>query len=200
MAEFLSILWEQIKETGNLEWIAVVTSLSYVYLAARESIWCWLFAFISSGLYVFLTFHAQLFLESSLQFFYVIMAIYGFFKWNSTPLQSKRIIKWPLINHLTNITLSALVTAILGYLFATYTSQAAPYLDAFTTVFSLVATFMVAHRVLENWMYWIVIDAALVFLYFGRGLKLTALLMAVYCIFAIFGFFHWKKRFEQQST
>jgi nicotinamide mononucleotide transporter len=200
MAEFWSNLLEEIRETSVLEWIAVATSLLYVYFAAKEKIWCWLFAFASSGLYVYLTIRVQLFLESGLQLFYVAMAIYGFMKWSRKPLVAQPIVKWSGNLHFLNISVSTLLTVVLGYVFASFTSQASPYLDAFTTVFSLAATFMVAHRVLENWIYWIVIDAALVFLYFGRGLKLTALLMCLYCIFAIFGFITWKKRYQIQTT
>ena len=81
----------------------------------------------------------------------------------------------------------------MGYLFSVYTDQANPYVDASTTVFSLVATFMVTKKVLENWVYWIIIDAVSVYLYFSRDLHLTAVLFVIFTLLAITGYVSWNK-------
>ena len=80
-----------------------------------------------------------------------------------------------------------------GKLAETYTDAALPLIDAFTTVFSLFATFMVTRKILENWIYWIVIDAVSIYLYYSRDLYLTAALFAAYIIIAAFGYLSWKK-------
>lgn len=187
----LDSLTEGILATGLIEWIAVATSIIYVILAARKMIVCWLFAFISSALYVYLCFSAQLYLESVLQLFYVVMAVVGYLLWNRST--STEVINWNIKYHLINISVSTGLTFLLGYLFSIYTDQASPYIDASTTVFSLAATFMVTQRVLENWIYWIIIDAVSIYLYYTRDLHLTAVLFFLFTILAIVGYFSWKK-------
>lgn len=184
-------LIEGILSTSALEWIAVCSSIIYVILAARKLIYCWLFAFISSVLYVYICFSANLYLESVLQLFYVVMAVVGFLLWNKS--ESEEIIKWPAKYHVINLSLSTLIALLMGYLFSVYTDQANPYVDASTTVFSLVATFMVTKKVLENWIYWIIIDAVSVYLYFSIDLHLTAVLFVIFTLLAITGYVSWNK-------
>ena len=88
---------------------------------------------------------------------------------------------------------------LFGYIFDQYSNQANPYLDAFTTIFSLMATFMVAKKVLENWIYWIVIDLLSIQLYAHRDLNLTAVLFALYTVIAVVGYFRWRKAFRLQQ-
>ena len=197
--EILLKVKEGILATSALEWTAVVFSLCYVYLAAKKNILCWVAALFSTGIYIYLCYIGQLYIESALQVFYFVMAIYGFVVWRNTKAEDSKIIKWKLSFHLTNIILSGLIALLLGYLFDTYTDQQSAYLDAFTTCFSLAATFMVAKKVLENWIYWIVIDTASVFLYANRDMYLTAVLLAIYTLFAVYGYFAWRKQFFKQG-
>jgi len=186
--------------TSPLEWTAVVIGTFYVVLIALKSRWGWCFAMVSTAIYIYLCYHANLFIESWLQVFYFVMAIYGWIVWSKTTIKERLIIQWPLKLHLINIGVSTLITFLVGYLMDLYTAQESPYLDAFTTVFSLTATFMAAHRVLENWLYWIAIDTALIFLYAGRGFYLTGFHYLVYTIIAIFAFFSWYKMFKAQKN
>jgi len=87
----------------------------------------------------------------------------------------------------------------MGFYFSTYTDAAMPLVDSFTTVFSLFATYMVVKKVLENWIYWIVIDAVSVYLYHSRELEQTALLFIVYTIIAVFGYFAWLKKLKPNA-
>ena len=84
----------------------------------------------------------------------------------------------------------------MGFYFATYTNAKMPIVDSFTTVFSIFATYMVAKKILGNWLYWIVIDMVSVYLYFSRDLHLTSLLFMAYTIIAIFGYFSWIKKMK----
>jgi nicotinamide mononucleotide transporter len=87
----------------------------------------------------------------------------------------------------------------LGYLFDTFSDQSLPYLDAFTTVFSIGATFMVVRRVLENWFYWVIIDMVSVYLYYYKELNMTALMYSAYTVIAIFGYYKWLKAYRKQA-
>lgn len=196
--------WEQVligvKETSYLEWAAVITGVLYVIFAAKKMILCWLFALISTGLFIFICFEENLFIESGLQVFYFAMAIYGWLNWKKDQDKDLTIQVWPLKYHLINIVLSSLLALCLGWLMGMYTTQENPYLDAFTTIFSLAATFMVAQRVLDNWVYWIVIDIGLAYLYSSRGLELAGLQYFIFSIIAIFAWYSWYKFYKTQKT
>jgi nicotinamide mononucleotide transporter len=71
------------------------------------------------------------------------------------------------------------------------TDAAFPYFDSFTTVAAIVTTYMVARKVLENWLYWFVIDSISVYLYLARGLTLTALLFVLYLVLIVIGWRRW---------
>lgn len=199
MQEVLNNIKNAFLETTLLEWIAVLTGTLYVILISYKQIIAWLFALISSLLYVYICFNYQLYLESFLQVFYVAMAVFGWINWKKETTNGM-IIKWPLKNHIVNIGASTILTLLLGFSFSKFTNQANPYTDAFTTVFSLTATFMVTKRVLENWIYWIIIDGVSIFLYSSRSLYLTSVLFFIFTTIAVFGYLKWKREFKIQTT
>ena len=180
------------------EIISVVFSIMYVILAAKENIWCWLCAAISVSLYIYICFDAKLYLETGLQGFYFIMAIYGYLQWNR-PKKKITIGTWSLKRHLLIFGVGIIASFILGKLFEIYTDAALPIIDSFTTIFSLFATYMVTKKILENWIYWIIIDIVSVYLYFIRDLQLTAGLFTAYTIIAVFGYLSWKKQLNTLS-
>ncbi len=208
---FFESVYQGILATSLWEWIAVFTGVAYVILAAVRSNWCWLFAIISSGIYVYLCLNGQLYIESVLQVFYVVMAIVGWVSWqknsSTQPLidevidapQTDDLVKtWQTRYHLYNILISGGIAFLLGFCFDQFTDQANPYADAFTTVFSLAATFMVVRKVLENWIYWIIIDVVSIFLYHQRGYSLSAVLYLFFTVLAIVGFIAWYKKYKTQ--
>ncbi|MCB9196985.1 MAG: nicotinamide mononucleotide transporter [Flavobacteriales bacterium] len=187
-----------ISQSTLAEWVAVITGITYVILAARTSIWCWVFAFISSILYIYLCIIQYLYIESILQVFYAIMAVVGFLSWkakehnsNSISIQIK---EWPLKYHAYNILLSIFLAGSLGFIMHQYTLQKNPYVDAFTTIFSLAATFMVTRKILSNWWYWVIIDLVSIYLYYSRGYALSAVLYFLFTVLAIIGWTQWKKQ------
>ena len=193
MEDILQIITQLNFNWSIIESIAVFFSILYVVLAMKENIWCWGAAAISVILYIYICYSAQLYAETGLQFFYLLMAIYGYFQWNNND-RNLKIQQWTSAKHLLILLLGALLTFLMGFYFSIYTNAAMPLVDSFTTVFSVFATFMVTKKVLGNWLYWIVIDAVSVYLYFSRGLQLTSLLFVAYTIIAVFGYLSWLKR------
>lgn len=202
MNDWLESIYQGILFTPILEWVAVFSGVLYVIFAARQRMLCWFFAFVSSAIYVWLCFESQLYLETILQVFYVLMAIFGWQQWvkaekRTLPEDEQEelvlIKQWHWRYHLLTLLLGAALTVGLGYYFETALNQQNAYLDALTTVFSFVATFMVTARVLENWLYWIVIDAVSIYLYYTRDLKLSALLFMFFTVLAVYGYFKWRK-------
>lgn len=195
--EILKTIWLQIIATSLMEWMIVVCGFTYLILITKKNSWGWPFAIISSTLSMFVFFNANYYLETFLSFFYLVMGIWGWITWSKTKTIAKngnvKIVKWKISHHLLNIGLSTILTLIFGYYFDHYTDQYRPYLDAFTTIFSLAATFMVTQKVLENWIYWIIIDLVSIELYAYRELYLLATQMGIYSLLAVYGYLQWKK-------
>lgn len=209
--EIESLISQALAAMSWPEVIAVCFGLIYVLLAAADNIWCWPAAIGSVSLYIYLCLEASLYAETGLQLFYLVMAFVGWWSWrrksvNKTALaetgkpeiteNTLPVISWPLKKHIIIILANTAGTVLLAWLLSTYTSAASPCLDSFTTVFSLFTTWMVTQKVLENWLYWIVIDTASIFLYASRDLYLTALLFLLYTIIAVFGYFRWYRQYK----
>ena len=177
-------------------------AIGYLLLAIRENIWCWFCAGISTAIYVWIFIDARLYMESALNVFYFVMAIYGWYVWysGSTGGHKRPVVKWPLGTH--GAALVAIVVASLasGYLLSARTDAAFPYIDSLTTWSAIWATFLVARKVLENWWYWLAIDAASVFIYWSRDLELTAGLFVLYVAMIPFGIVSWTRSWREAQV
>ncbi|WP_196139239.1 nicotinamide riboside transporter PnuC [Aliikangiella sp. G2MR2-5] len=193
---------EQLVQTSIWEWAAVVFAIAYVLLAIKESLWCWPAAFISTAIYSVLFFDVNLFMQSVLNIYYLLMAIYGWYQWKTGEHRDgdKKIERWPVRKHLAFIVFIVAGILVSGYLLDNYTSQSLAYLDSSVTWFAVFATFLLARKILENWIYWIVIDSVSVYLYLQKEFLVTGLLFAAYTIMAVFGWLQWKKHLDKYST
>ncbi len=183
------------------EIVAVILALAYLLLAMRENIACWYAAFASTAIYTLLFWDVSLLMESALQVFYLVMAVYGWWQWrhHRDTQRDLQIHRWPLRTHLVVFAVVGALTAIFGYVLEATTSAALPYLDSFTTWGAVITTFMVTRKVLENWIYWFVIDGVSIYLYLDRGLYLTAVLFMVYVVLVVVGFFHWYAIYRKEA-
>lgn len=185
------------------EVIAVVLGIAYLLLAMRENSLCWYAAFGSTAIFSWLFFDVSLVMESALNVYYLAMAIYGWYIWSKPNKPNSKatlgITTWSAQQHLLCISGVATLTFLSGYLLNNHTTAVMPYLDSFTTWGAVLTTYMVANKVLENWLYWLVIDSIAIYLYLDRELYLTALLMVIYVVLAIFGFKIWLKRYQQNN-
>ena len=186
-----------------LEVGAVLCALVYMVLVAREHIACWFFAFVSTALFTVVFFEAALSFSMALNIYYMVMAGYGYWQWQqgttggSEPALSVQ--PRPLRFHLWVIAAGSIISAVLiGFTSAdsantdwlnTHWINA---LDIVMSVFSVLTTVMVAHKVYENWFYWMVINALAVIIYSASGLTVSAGLFVVYILFAIYGWREWR--------
>jgi len=184
------------------EVVAVILGVAYLVLAMRQNIFCWYAAFGSTAIFSWLFWDVSLVMESGLNVYYLIMAIYGWWVWRGNAQTSSKTVEiktWSLSRHALIIVGVILISLVTGYGLEKNTSAALPYLDSFTTWGAVITTYMVAQKVLENWLYWLVIDTVAIYLYIDRELYLTALLMAVYVVLAVLGWFMWLKEYRQQN-
>ena len=176
------------------ELLATFFSLGYLYFMARLHPLGWVCALVSTGLYTWLFFDVNLWMESLLNLFYLVMAFYGFYQWTLNHHQIEQTIQsWPLSKHLKVCFILMGVVCVLGSMLHHFTTSTMTYLDSFTTCFSILATFMLIDKVIDNLLYWIVIDSFSIYMYVEKGLWLTSLLYCVYIAFALHNYFAWIK-------
>lgn len=182
------------------EWLGASLGILYVILAAKESIWCWPAAFASTLIYTLLFWEGQLPMQAILNFYYMGMAVYGFILWQKSNSESNGIVISTRTFKFHAIYISAgLVTSLaIGYYLSTSYEARLPYLDALVMVFSVMTTVLMARKVLENWLYWIVIDAFAIVLYWQTGFYVTIVMFLVYLVLAVYGYRSWKKLSTQQ--
>jgi len=187
-----------------VEAASVLFSILYLVLAIRESLWCWPAAFLSSVLTIAVVLGARLYSEVALNVYYAAMAIYGWYQWHYGGRRSGAaelpIGVWPLKMHALAIGGSAALAALIGWFLSRNTQAAFPYLDAFVTVASVVTTYMVARKILENWLYWLVVDSLALYLYWQRELYLFVGLFALYLVLVVLGLIRWHRDWRAQTV
>jgi nicotinamide mononucleotide transporter len=201
MQNLADILTEQAQTLSALELVAVLMALMYLVLAIRQNIWCWFGAAISTAIYVYLFMEARLYMQSVLNAFYFVMAIYGWRVWRAGQLNDSElpVARWLASTHAYAILAIAVIAIVNAYVLESFTDAEHPYVDATIAWAAIWATFLVARKVLENWWYWLIIDVASIFIYWSRDLQLTSVLFALYVIMIPLGLFSWTRSWKEQQ-
>ena len=182
--------------------LALIFGIIYIILSVKENIWCWITGLISSALLVYVFFISKVYADMGLQVYYVFVSIYGWLNWlyggkskkhNDLKI-SRTNVKQGIILFITTV----LLFVIIAYILVNYTDSDIPYWDAFTTAASFVATWMLARKLIEHWLIWIIVDAISVGLYIYKEIYGPLILMAVYTILAVIGYIQWKKSLQKQ--
>lgn len=177
-----------------IELFAVFTGLIFLLLLIREHILCWPFGIVSSVAFAVLMYRSQLYSESILYGIYVVLGFYGWYSWRSKDDQAVPIQRVQASRVFLSVAIGLAMAFLLGYYFKNNTDAQRPYADAGSTVFSIIATFMEAHKWLVAWLFWIVINGFSIWLYYDRSLNLASILMIIYFVMSIVGYIEWKKR------
>ena len=185
-------------QTNWFEIVAAILAITYLILAMLEDIRCWIAWIISSLMYFFVMYSANLYMEALLQIFYIFIGLYGLYQWRfkADKKDALKITTWSVKNHLIVIGALVFLTSLSGYVLMIYTAAASPFIDAFTTWGAIAASYLVAKKILENWFYWFVIDFVSVFLFISRELYPTALLFIVYLVLVVIGYSAWRKSWQ----
>jgi nicotinamide mononucleotide transporter len=199
--DLMSGLLESFAAMPALEWVAVLLALGYLLLAVRQNPWCWACAIASAAIYLVLFARSGLVMQAALQLYYIGMAAYGWRAWRSgaagAPL---RVSRWGAGRHVLGVGLVLTATLVNGWIIGGAAGGWVPYVDAFVAWASVFATWLVARKVLENWLYWIVVDAVAVALYWSQGFHPTAALFVLYVVIAVRGYFAWRADLARESV
>ena len=187
-----------------LEYFGVSTGLLYLLLEIKQNRAMWIVGFLTSFFYIFVFFSSKIYADMGLNIYYVIISIYGFWQWtrnkkekqpekNSQPEEILyRHITLPLFIGISFSILS--IYLLLYYILHYFTDSPIPVGDAFTTAVGIVATWMLARRIIEHWIFWIIVNCVSVYLYYLRGLYPTMFLYLCYALLAGVGLYTWKKK------
>lgn len=199
MQQLGSTLLDQAQAYTVLEAIAVILAVLYLLLAIKQNIWCWLCAGISTVIFAYLFFDARLYMEALLNLFYFAMAVYGWHTWSSGRRNGLQlpVVVWSQKLHLLAISIIIAISLVSGYLLESKTDAAFPYLDSLTTWGAVWATFLVTRKVLENWWYWLLIDATMIYVFWAKDLELTAVLYVLYLTLIPVGLLSWTRSYRE---
>lgn len=193
------------------EWIArnwieisgTILGVIYVFLSIKQNILTWLTGLVTSVLYIYVFFNAKFYADMALQVYYVWISIYGWWLWakgsniNEHKQQLKVSSLSPRLTRVLSIVSVILWTGIyfvLKYL----TDSPVPFGDSFTTALSIVATWMLARKIIEHWIVWVIVDFVSLLLYIYKGLYPTSVMFVVYTGAAIWGYVEWRKQLKTE--
>lgn len=187
-----------------LEAFGTFSGLVYIFLSIRQNIWLWPIGIITSLVFFVVFFKATLYADSGLQLYYFIVSFYGWYHWKKAKNKDKetgrlKIIvlkakQWPLV-----IIITLAIGFALYWIFSKYTDASHPMWDSMVTAGSITATWMLARKLLEQWLVWIIVDGASIALFLVKDLYFTSFLTFIYTIMAIWGFIIWQKEYKMQK-
>jgi nicotinamide mononucleotide transporter len=184
-----------------LEFVGLIIGLLYLYLEYKANIWLWPVGVIMPLVYIVIFYQSKFYADMGIYIYYFFVSIYGWYIWSKSLKQTDEI----MISHLPRRYLVKLATiflitfAVIAYVLIRFTDSPVPYGDSFTTSLSILAMWMLAHKYIEQWLLWIVVNIVSTGLYFWKGLDTTAVLFIVYSIIPVFGYFKWKKMMVEQQ-
>jgi nicotinamide mononucleotide transporter len=183
-----------INQLDNTIWIDLTGfafSLAYLILIIRQNSLGWYFSIAGSIIFAYSCYSGQLYMQSGLYIFYILIAIYGIVKWNNAA-SAPKIKSMTFQFHLVFVSVSIILGTALGFIFAQYTDQQLPYLDGIISIGAVGTTLLVVDKNRENWLYWIVINAASMYLYGHQNLWILVMMSGILMVLAVRGYLKWR--------
>ena len=180
-------------QSHGLEYAGIATALLGIFYSIKQHKIAWIWNFIASFIYGILFYQVGLYSDMELQGVFMAMAIYGFVQWNQ-PDQLWEVKRSSRLNLLIGIGGSLIFGFTSGYLHHEISNVSLPFLDATLTGFSIWGTYLAAKKKIENWLVWIFVDILYIGVYIYKGMNGTAILYAVFLLFAFRGFYAWRKK------
>lgn len=192
--QFFQSIWFEI--------IGVVIGLAYLFLEYRASKWLWPMGVLMPLVYVFVFYNSRFYADMGINVYYFFASIYGWFRWtkhknDASPIN---ITHTPARLVTPLVLVGAAAFAIIAYILVHHTDSPVPYGDSLTTALSIVGMWMLAHKYVEQWWLWFVVNIISCALYFWKGLYPTAILFIVYSVISVLGYFKWRRMMKEQMA
>ena len=191
--------------SGNyIELLGAILGITYIFFSIRQNILTWPVGLLSSILYVWVFLVSKLYADMGLQLYYVVISIYGWYEWlhgsRSVKSEVLKVSRLSLKLGLVLAAVSIFIFLLIWYILNDYTDSPVPMADALATSLSIVATWMLARKILEHWLVWIFVDTFSIGLFWYKDLLPTVILFVVYTVMAIVGFIEWKKELSNRNN
>ena len=196
MAEFIRVY--------GLEIAGTLASIVYLYYSIREKVWCWPWGIFASAISIAVFFSARLYADMGLQFYYLFISLYGWYYWlygksrqggDHVEITRAKGLQW-LYLFFAGVVLYIMILGVLLFVpdWLQIEKSSMPYLDALTTAASIVATWMLARKIIQHWLIWIVVDVMSMGMYLYKGMYFYAFLFVVFSAGALLGYVEWRKK------
>jgi nicotinamide mononucleotide transporter len=180
-----------------LEIIGFILTIAGVLFASHQNSITWLISIVSPLLYIVVFYNSKLYADAFLQFFFIALSVYGLLSWRKEKLKLNHAVRKMNLNEIMLSLFSTIVLCACFYFFLkNYTNSDVPFADAFLTTLSLLATWLTAKKIIENWWIWIFADVLYAFLFFYKELYITSFLYLILAALAVYGLFKWKKQIQ----
>tara|TARA_Y100000994_G_scaffold247304_1_gene252413 strand:- start:381 stop:980 length:600 start_codon:yes stop_codon:yes gene_type:complete len=186
------------------EFFGVIFSIIYVILSIKQNVLCWLALIIAAGFNMYAYSLIQLPLQSIMQVFFIVTAFNGWYNWSSenhskelriNTLNWNKHIEWICIGILSTV----ILTIILSYTNIEILNTYYPFADSFIFIFNIIPVYMMGKKVLESWIYFIIIDIYSGFFFYATGAYFFSFLFFCYIGFATYGYINWKKEIKSKK-
>ncbi len=194
----------------GLDIFTTLLGLLYIWLEYRASIWLWAIGIIMPALDIYLYYSHGLYGDAGMAVYYTAAAVYGLLAWRfgisfSSLLKRKpaqahelKISRMPLEKYLPTLFFLVAAWGITYWILVTWTNSTVPLLDSFTNAMSFVGLWALAKKYIEQWLFWIIVDAVCCYLYIVKGIPFKALLYGLYVFIAVMGWMKWEKMRKAQ--
>jgi nicotinamide mononucleotide transporter len=207
MNELIQSIYNGLIQTTPLEAIAVVMGIVSVWYSRKENILVYPTGLINTTLYIYLSFKGHLLGEASVNLYYTIMSLYGWYLWTrKTEDKTKFVLQITHSNKkewLQQLLFFGVIYAII-YLLLTYAKtafapEAIPWADAFASATAYTGMWLMAKKKVESWIWWILTNIASIPLYFIKGYAFTSVQFIVLLILAIAGWISWNQKSKETN-
>jgi nicotinamide mononucleotide transporter len=203
------IVWDY--PMSYLEFFGAGSGAVAVWLSARAHVWSWPIGAASVLLFFFLFYQIQLYPDMFLQIFFFVTNLQGWWRWTHpkqgeadqhqelriSRIPTRQLVIWTLSGVVATLVLGTFASNLHEWFPLLFSKPSAfPYLDSFTTVMSVVATFLMIEKRVECWYVWLLVDVILTYMYFVKGVKLIGIEYFVFCFIAALGAWNWTKEYR----
>lgn len=186
-----------------LEILGVIFSLLYLSFSIKQNILLWPMGILSAILYMVVFYQSKFYADMGLNAYYFFISIYGWQLWKKRAGDGEEALPVSRIRLNQGLILALITVAAfagIGLLLDRFTDSPVPYWDAFTTALSFTATWMLARKIIEHWILWVIVDTVSMALYLHRGLYPTLVLFGIYTVMAVIGFIQWRRALQNKSV
>jgi len=208
MISIFQSIYEGLLNTGWVEAIAVIAGIVSVWYSRKENILVFPTGLINTTLYIYLRYKGHLFGEASVNLYYTIMSIYGWYLWTRKKEDNQTLVlkitnssKKEWLQQLVFFAVFYIVIYFtLIYLKTAFAPEAIPWADAFASATAYTGMWLMAKKKVESWIWWILTNIASIPLYFIKGYAFTSVQFLILLILAIAGWYSWKQKASDHKS